>query len=324
MQKDEFIIELEKETIPKRIQLLPAGKIITGRDGRKWTVKNAEQLVKASNDYMPHHSIDENHSVDLSAKDGKSTPAFGWFQNITIEANGEIWADVEWTEKGKIALEKKEYRFISPVFLNNENAEITTIARAALTNKPNLSLKTLNSEENEEKNDADLEEVWQKITQVLELSQSTSLEDVLQAIMELKQNVNQKKSEETAVNAEQVTLNAEQIAFNTEKIAFEKEKLKQKAELMIETASKEGKITPANKEKYLNLCMASGEIFEKVEQIIKDSPSVIKEYSFSKELLEKNTPVLNANEEEIMNSLGYNADQWQKIKDFAKIKNIAN
>jgi phage I-like protein len=54
---------------------------------------------------------------------------------------------VEWTDRGKEALEKKEYRYISPVFTSSASGEITAILRAALTNNPNLSLPALNSEQ---------------------------------------------------------------------------------------------------------------------------------------------------------------------------------
>lgn len=312
MQIDELLIELEKETIPKRIQLLPSGKSITGKDGRTWTVKNAEKLVKDSNDYIQHHPIDENHAVDLSAKEGKSSPAFGWFDNITLEANGEVWADVKWTEKGQKALEKKEYRFISPVFLNNENREITTIARAALTNNPNLSLTSLNSEKSEVKPEVKIED-WEKITQALELPVSATLDDVLQSITPLKQKETEDTTEKVALNAEQITLNAERLAFQTEV-------LQHKAGTMIDEAVKQCKITPANKERYLNLCMASNETFYMIEEILNNSHAVLLSEPLVPNGVPNNSVALNSTEKSFFQTLGYTQEQWQEIKEFAKKK----
>ncbi|MGL4986406.1 MAG: phage protease, partial [Treponemataceae bacterium] len=99
---------VQENEIPARIQLLPAGSVIIGKDGRQWKISNAQNIVDASNAFMSVHPIDENHSVDLKGQDGSPSPAFGWFKNITLEATGEIWADVEWNEKGLSALKNKE------------------------------------------------------------------------------------------------------------------------------------------------------------------------------------------------------------------------
>jgi phage I-like protein len=135
--------------IPKRIQLLPPGPNIEGRDGRTWIMRNSESVVSASNAWLPNHPIDENHAIDLKVPQGGSSPAFGWFSNISVESNGSIWADVEWTKRGAEAVANLEYRYVSPVIVNNEKGEISTILRAALSNSPNLDIKSLNAQEPE-------------------------------------------------------------------------------------------------------------------------------------------------------------------------------
>ncbi|MBR0100297.1 MAG: hypothetical protein IJP90_11370, partial [Treponema sp.] len=145
--------------VPARIQILPAGKEIVGVDGRRWknsdpaalcAKMNASSRVTVKNGCV----IDENHSTDLAAPNGGEAPAFGWFRNFTTEADGSIWADVEWNSRGQKAVSEKEYKYISPVFTRDKDGNITEILRAALTNNPNLDNPALNSsqETEEEKN----------------------------------------------------------------------------------------------------------------------------------------------------------------------------
>ena len=89
--------------------------------------------------------IDENHATDLAVPKGEPAPALGWMTNLCTDAAGAIWAQVEWTDRGREALSKKEYRYFSPVFSSSASGEIHAILRAALTNSPNLSLPALNS-----------------------------------------------------------------------------------------------------------------------------------------------------------------------------------
>jgi phage I-like protein len=116
--------------IPSRIELVPAAAIVAGRDGRKWKNSKPKQVALNSNARLPSLPIDENHSTDLAAPKGGASPAFGWMSNLIADENGAIWADVEWTEKGRDALNKKEYRYISPVFYSDEQGEINCIGRA--------------------------------------------------------------------------------------------------------------------------------------------------------------------------------------------------
>ncbi|MDR2021232.1 MAG: phage protease [Treponema sp.] len=54
---------------------------------------------------------------------------------------GSIRADVERTKRREQAALNKEYSFISPVFLHDEQGEITVILRAARTNVSSIVWK---------------------------------------------------------------------------------------------------------------------------------------------------------------------------------------
>ena len=123
-------LNFEGNKIPDKIQLLPAGEYVAGRDGRRWTKRSAESIAQKSNEYLPQHIIDENHATDLKAPRGESAPAMGWFTNVHAEEDGSVWADAVWTSRGKAALENQEYRYISPVFECDASGEIIKIMRA--------------------------------------------------------------------------------------------------------------------------------------------------------------------------------------------------
>lgn len=82
----------------------------------------------------------------------KSTQAFGWAKQLQNRADG-VWAQIEWTDLGKQAIEHKRFKFVSPVWdpakrqtevignregkapLRLRPLEIDTLG---LTNNPNL------------------------------------------------------------------------------------------------------------------------------------------------------------------------------------------
>ncbi|MGL4986558.1 MAG: phage protease, partial [Treponemataceae bacterium] len=190
---------------PAKIQILPAGDLIKGFDGRWWTATDKQAIINATKLYLENLVIDENHASDLAAIEGKPTPARGWFSNLSLNEAGEIWADVEWTSEGKALVESKSYRYISPVFTSKNN-EIQTILRAALTNTPNLTqLAALNTEGADKNKTKELS--MDKIKQALGLALNASEADVLTKIGQLQMSLNTQAVDLTAY-APRADLNA--------------------------------------------------------------------------------------------------------------------
>ncbi|MDR3249396.1 MAG: phage protease [Treponema sp.] len=304
--------------IPKRIQLLPPGPNIKGRDGREWIVRNSIAVAEASNVYLPNHSIDENHAVDLKAPKGESSPAFGWFSNLTVETNGAIWADVTWTKRGEEAVKNLEYRYLSPVFLNNEKGEISTILRAALSNSPNLDIKSLNSEMPEEpaKENSNMD----KILAALGLPATATENDAVAAIAKLNTQLNaaQTKGVDLAAYAPRADLSA----METRAAAAEKQlaelnaaALKKEAEAVVDQAVKDRKIAPASKGEYLSLC-ATQEGLESFKKIVAASPAIIGEGAQAPAGTPPGSQTsLNAEESAMAKAAGYTPEEWKKIKE---------
>jgi phage I-like protein len=132
---------------PEWLHLLPRGEARTA-DGRgPYRITDAAAVMAASL-RGGKLVLDENHATDLAAPKGLPSPARGWIVELQHRANG-IWGRVEWTEQGRQLAEARAYRGVSPAIVHRQDGTVTAIARASLTNLPNLSgLTSLHSKDN--------------------------------------------------------------------------------------------------------------------------------------------------------------------------------
>ena len=305
--------------IPGRIELVPAGTLVKGRDGRTWKNQNPKQVALNSNARLPSLPIDENHSTDLAAPKGGSSPAFGWMSNLCADESDAVWADVEWTERGRGALAKKEYRFISPVFSTNEKGEINCILRAALTNTPNLQLPALNSEQPEQITTED-EYMEKELCAALGLAETATVNDALAAIDTLKTARNAAQHVDLAAYAPRAELNAAlERAVNAETQAAELNaaQLKKEAAAAVDEAVKAGKIPPALTETYINLC-ATREGFERFKDIAAKTPAIIDGKPQVPAAPPDSGVSLNSEDAAFARAAGYSVEEWRKIKEAGK------
>jgi phage I-like protein len=313
-----FALNMEQGKAPTRIQILPSGVVVQGRDGRSWTNPDPATVVAASNADLPRHVIDENHATDLKAPRGEDAPAYGWFFNLSLNETGETWADVEWTDRGRAAVESLEYRYISPVFDFDPQGRIIRVKRAALSNAPNLRLEALNSEDpssgREEKN-------MKGILAVLGLADTATEQDAIAAIATLKTAQNAQKPVDLTLYAPRADLQAmETRALNAEGSLkkIQDDGIKAKGLEAVEKAIADRKIAPASKNEYLALC-STQEGLDKFTAIIAVSPEIIP----AKPAVPSETPpesqtALNAEEVAYAKAAGYTAEEWKKMKEKAK------
>ena len=313
-------LNFEGGKIPDKIQLLPAGEYVAGRDGRRWTKRSAEAIAQKSNEYLPQHIIDENHATDLKAPRGESAPAMGWFTNVRAEEDGSIWADAVWTSRGKTAFKNQEYRYISPVFECDASGEIIKIMRAALTNSPNLELQNLNSTQTAPADNPAKENVMKKeICAALGLPETATDNEVLAAITALKTQANSAQTVDLAAYAPRADLaQMEARAVQAEKTLAEMNaaQLKAKAIAAVEKAVADRKIAPASRDAYLAMC-ATEEGFSNFEKIMESSPALIPagvSGAAGTPPAAETQAELNAEEESFCKAMGYTKEEWLKIK----------
>lgn len=135
----------ETAAVPGWIELIPAGSVIVGLDGRQWINDAPDRIVAAFTARHQPMVVDYEHASEHRAPQGLDAPAAGWIDRLEIRA-GAIWGHVEWTAQARQRIEAREYRFISPVFtFEKASSRIVALQSAALTNQPNLSLTALNS-----------------------------------------------------------------------------------------------------------------------------------------------------------------------------------
>ncbi|MEQ1966279.1 phage protease [Xenorhabdus nematophila] len=127
------------------IQLFPAGEF-RANDGRpadcaSWVMTReiAESLIQQVNGRETPLVIDYEHQTLRAIKNGQPAPAAGWFQTLEWrEGEGLYAVNVDWTDNASQAIAANEYRFISPVFLYDQQGHVTALLHSALTNTPAL------------------------------------------------------------------------------------------------------------------------------------------------------------------------------------------
>ncbi|MDR0455400.1 MAG: phage protease [Treponema sp.] len=329
---DSLFLSLNFEgTLPTSIELIPAGAEIKGRDGRKWKKSDPQRVILNSMNRLPRLVIDENHSTDLAAPKGGSSPAMGWMTNLRTGENGSIWADVEWTKRGSQAILNKEYSFISPVFLHDDQSEITVVLRAGLTNSPNLQLPALNSEHSSEpeKNNTEVS-MNKELCAALGLSATATEAEAIAAAIALQSkaalNAAKPGTAQTQTDTSKADLaayapRADLNAMEARAVAAEKQladlnaaKIKQEAEAAVDEAIRNRKIAPASKAEYLALCSAKDGL-ESFKKIVAATPAIISTEAQAPESAPSTsgTVALNAEEKAMAKAMGYTEEEYQKI-----------
>jgi phage I-like protein len=319
METGSLLVPLENKQgeVPTRVQLLPPGPAIEGRDGRTWALPDAMAVAAASNAFLPNHSIDENHAVDLKAPYGDPSPALGWFSNVAVEANGSLWADVLWTKRGKDAVSNLEYRYLSPVLAHGKDGCITAVLRASLTNNPNLDIRSLNSQTPGEP--AKESHTMKTVLAALGLAETATEAEAAAAVAALKISVHNAQPAAVdlaayAPRADLAAMEARAVEAEGRLAALNAAQLLAEGEAVIDQAVQGRKIPPASKAEYLSLC-ATREGLEKIKTILAVSPAIIGDTPQAPGGAPAGGQVsLNAAETAAARAAGYTEEEWRKIK----------
>jgi len=142
-------VELTDGKAPAWVELIPAGAVVTGRDGRTWVFDDAcaadvQSRFTARAIELP---IDWEHATQHHAPKGQDAPAGAWIKQLDIRDGGALWGQVEWTPRAALQVESREYRFLSPVFdYDPDTRRVVHLVSAGLTNKPNFLLTALSQD----------------------------------------------------------------------------------------------------------------------------------------------------------------------------------
>ncbi|HCR2154469.1 TPA: peptidase [Enterobacter asburiae] len=260
--------ELVDDALPEWLPMIPGG-VFTGRDGRSWVNDNPASVMSASFKY-PKLPFDIEHATEIKGPKGEEAPAYAWIDALRVNDDGGIDAHVVWTPDGESLIRGKKYIYYSPAFFNNAAGQVTRLSSVGLTNKPNLYLPALNSENNEMT-------VPVQIVTVLGLASTASVDDAVAAIQQIK------TSETVALNRAQnpdltkfIPVETHQLALNRAETAENKLKALdvQTAESLVNAAVADGKVAPANRDMYLALCR-SEEGRQQFSEFVKTAPALV-------------------------------------------------
>lgn len=132
-------LHLERLTIvlpaepPSEFRIFAAGDNKTTKGSYKFTPRSAELVMKTATEWGNEYSLDYEHAAVSPVP--VPAPAAGWYALELRE--GELWAkDVRWTPRAVEMLTSREYRYVSPAFRVEGRNEVVQLINVALTNLP--------------------------------------------------------------------------------------------------------------------------------------------------------------------------------------------
>ncbi len=139
-------VEIPPGAVPDWVHLVPAGRF-GGRDGRgPYRLDDPAAVIAATLGRGIDLVIDYDHASEFILDGGRPAPAAGWVRELEAR-DGAIWGRVEWTPRAADAIRDREWRYLSPVMMHTKDGRVVQLVSAAVTNLPNLPLKSLNSQE---------------------------------------------------------------------------------------------------------------------------------------------------------------------------------
>ena len=258
---------------PEWIELVPAGAVMRGHDGRSWANPDPAGVIAAtlaSNRPMP---LDREHATQLKGGKGEEAPAAGWVEGLELR-DGAIWGRVDWTPRGKAQVGEREYRFVSPVF-EYERAPPNRVLRlrgGGLTNDPNLHLTALNRAvdlDPKQENDVAFTD---QVREALGLP-ATADEAAILAAARTATATCRAGPDLTAYapRAELATALNRAATAETALATREAADRETAIEAVLDKAQAEGKLTPASRPQALAMCKAEGGL-ERFEAFAKTLP----------------------------------------------------
>ncbi|WLI50618.1 phage protease [Pseudomonas sp. FP833] len=310
-------VELSDGKAPEWVELIPAGPTVVGRDGRTWLFDDvAHQFVQTNfSSRAIDLPIDWEHATQRRAPLGQEAPAGAWIKQLEIR-DGALWGLAEWTPRGELQVENKEYRFLSPVFdYDDETKRIVRMVSAALTNIPNLVMTALNQEQ--------LENVPVKpspeLLKLLGLPETATAEQVFTATTAKLNATNQALNSESG-NLERFVPRAdynalESRALNAEQALAEHKKTEHSkaVDAVITAATQAGKITPATVDYHRAMCQDEAGL-TRFKAFVDASPIVADATNLGERKPDKNTTALNSEEQHVAKLLGMSEADFIKGK----------
>jgi phage I-like protein len=124
----------QTHALPEWIRVLPRGAVELSDHREPFMVDEASLLSMAAD--FRSRGVDLVIDYEHQSLQGERAPAAGWIKELEARGDG-LWARVDWTRQARDYLEKKEYRYFSPVLrLDPETRRPIALMHMGLTNVP--------------------------------------------------------------------------------------------------------------------------------------------------------------------------------------------
>lgn len=124
---------------PTRVLLAPWGRVESANGDFVVDAESVAEAVAAFEKQATDLPIDYEHQTlggVYSSPTGQA-PAAGWIKRLVGETGVGLFAEIEWTPRGREIVAAKAYRYLSPVaVVRRADRKLVGIHSAALTNKP--------------------------------------------------------------------------------------------------------------------------------------------------------------------------------------------
>lgn len=179
------------------VQLSPIGSFQgSDRDGNPIPENLTEESLSALAEKLNQGDeilADIDHA-STRVGNNRDSSAVGWFSKFFVQPLKGLFATLRLTKRGKELVENREYRYLSPTFMLNENGEPVDLHSASFTNIPAFKgyiNPILNSESNEILTDEkdilsmDINELKKLILDVIsEMKEAEKTEEIKEEIKE--------------------------------------------------------------------------------------------------------------------------------------------
>lgn len=269
-----FALALTKSAkAPDWVMLMPAGRVETN-DGRWFDNTRPDDVVLAFTNGNLHLPFDFEHASEIKSPMGEYAPAAGWIAELA-NRDGEIWGRVEWTERGRTAIEAREVKYVSPAFnYDYDTKVVTNLTSAALTVRPAIaSLPALTSQQPKDKTHMEKK----ALCALLGLAETATETEIAAAITSNKAKALASATpslEHFVPRADYDTALGRATTAEAALASREAATVKAEAQALVDEGVKDGKIAPASKDFYLGMC-ANKEGLDKFKAFLTSAPKIV-------------------------------------------------
>jgi phage I-like protein len=251
---------------PFEFQLFPYG-VVSVNKGPVFIVDEPamEDVIAYFKDRGIEMVIDYEHQTE----NGEEAPAAGWVENIEARGEDGLWlTGITWTERAADYIQRREYRYFSPVFgINNDTYRLAEVNRVALTNAPRLNhIRPLVAKDGATTRIGGKQPMsfLTKTIEILGLAANTTEDQAVEAITALKNRQDQKpeviackeildvldlpKSASRSEVIASINIHKNKPDMSAEVTALKQRLDETERDKVVAKALKAGKITPAQKD----------------------------------------------------------------------------